>query len=113
MAHIQAFQLGGLKDESSIHRMFDLAVNSLGADVLKQLHIHMYPADYDHNGEKKHKAFSDLSDVGNNTPYHPTAQDFVAVASQMELDTVVICEARDTQDVGSILMKKLFCGDGL
>ena len=113
MAHIHAFQLGGLKSAGSIRRTFDQAVNSLGPALLKQLHIHMYPVDYDHNGEKKHRAFADISDEDSGTPYYPTAEAFIAVISELELETVVICEARDTQDVGAMLMKRLFYGEGL
>ena len=113
MAHIHAFQMGSLENACSILGIFSQAVNSLGSNVLKKLHIHMYPVEYDHNGEKKHKAFSDISDVEADMPYHPTAENFIAAVSKLELDTVVVCEARDTQDVGAILMKHLLYGDTL
>lgn len=109
MAHIHAFQLGGLKRTEMLQRVFDRTVDRLGPNVLRQIHIHMYPVEYDRNGEKRHKAFADRSDAG--APYYPTAEDFVSVISNMELDTVVICEARDTQDVGAMLMKRLLYGD--
>lgn len=113
MAHIHAFQLGSLRDVHSILGIFEQAVNSLGPDVLKKLHIHMYPVEYDHNGEKKHKAFADISDAVADMPYYPTAENFITAVSGLDLDTVVICEARDTQDVGAILMKHLLYGDAL
>lgn len=113
MAHIHAFQLGGLKSAGAIRNTFDQAINRLGPSILKQMHIHMYPVDYDHNGEKVHKAFADMADAEMRMPYYPRAEDFVAVVSEIDLDTVVICEARDTQDVGAMLMKRLLHGDRL
>lgn len=113
MAHIHAFHQGGLKRSEMIRRVFDRAVDRLGPDVLNQMHVHMYPVEYDHNGEKKHKAFADRSDEELNIPYYPTAEDFISVVSELNPNTVVICEARDTQDVGAMLMKRLLYGDTL
>lgn len=113
LAHIHAFHRGGLKHAELIQRVFDRAIDRLGPDVLNQMHIHMYPVEYDDHGEKKHKAFADRSDAEGNTPYYPTAEDFVSVLSKLNPDTVVICEARDTQDVGAMLMKRLLYGDKL
>lgn len=107
MAHIHAFRRGGLTTANAIKQMFQQVTDVLGLDALGKLHIHMYPVEFDHNGEKRHKAFADLSDVEARTPYYPTATDFVTVASRLPLETVVICEARDTQDVGAMLMKHL------
>lgn len=107
MAHIHAFRHGGLKTDNAIRRVMKQVVDTLGEDILKKLHIHMYPVEFDHNGEKRHKAFNDFSDIEAGTPFYPAATDFIAVVSKLPLEAVVICEARDTQDVGALLMKHL------
>lgn len=87
----------------------------LGTDRLDSIHIHMYPIEYDHNGEKRHRAFSDRLDSAlppdRKNSFFPRADDFVNVLRDMNLAPVVICEAKDTQDVGARLMKSLYYGD--
>lgn len=115
LAHIHGFEGGSLRTERDISNVFEIVANRFGKDYLQDLHIHMYPVDYDHNGEKKHKAFSDY--VDNNLSgasgiaacelYHPQANHFISVLKKTDISPVIICEARDTQDAGALLMKEL------
>lgn len=110
-AHIHGFEGGSLKTEQDISRIFEIVTNHFGKDYLQDLHVHMYPVDYDHNGEKKHKAFSDHVDnsgILSNEPYYPQASHFISALKQANISPVIICEARDTQDVGALLMKEFF-----
>ena len=111
MAHIHAFTGGSLTSSIEIRKVFERTINTMGPSILEKLHIHMYPVEYDQNGEKKHKAFDDIADDENAVPFFPKAEDFISVVSKLPLDTVVICEARDTQDVGAMLMKQLLYGE--
>lgn len=111
MAHIHAFEQGSLTSAQEIETVFKNLTESLGIDALQKLHIHMYPVEFDQHGEKRHKAFADISDPAMGLPYYPTANDFVSVISKLSSDAVIICEARDTQDIGAILMKHLLFGE--
>lgn len=110
MAHIHSFELGSLMTADSIKHVLSKAINSQKEENSDYLHIHMYPVEYDNNGEKQHKAFADMSDPIGSIPYYPTASDFITALSSMCTNAVIVCEARDTQDVGAILMKKMLCG---
>lgn len=35
----------------------------LGAEYLEQIHVHMYPVEYNSRGEKVHRAFDDRIDL--------------------------------------------------
>lgn len=113
LAHIHGFEGGSLKSEFDILNVFEAVANRFGKNYLQDIHIHMYPVDYDHNGEKKHKAFSDYVDNAETTDiqiserYRPLANDFISALKKTDISPVIICEARDTQDVGALLMKDL------
>ena len=74
----------------------------------------MYPVDVDHTGEKKHKAFADriqnqqLSLLGESSVdrYFPLAEHFAQAIFDKGLAPIVVCEARDSQDIGALLIKK-------
>ncbi len=119
LAHIHGFTRGTLNSEAAIEEVFSRVIARFGQDYLSQLHIHMYPVDFDKNGERTHKAFSDHQEyqqfsfyepVRGEDRYYPLAEDFVSVIKRMEIAPVVVCEARDTQDVGAALMKNLYWG---
>lgn len=111
MAHIHAFEQGSLASANGIMNVFQNVADTLGIDALQKLHIHMYPVEFDQHGEKRHKSFADISDPITGTPYSPTANNFASAISKLSADAVIVCEARDTQDVGAILMKHLLFGE--
>lgn len=112
MAHIHGFESGSLMSAHNIRSVFDRVEDAFGKEYLRDIHIHMYPVEYDHNGEKKHKAFADLDEDNpqERKPFYPQAEDFITVVKEKQLSPVVICEARDTQDIGALLMKELYMG---
>lgn len=116
LAHIHGFEGGSLRTERDISNVFESVEKRFGKNYLQDVHVHMYPVDYDHNGEKKHKAFSDYNyRYSSETAcvpaydfYYPQANHFISALKKAEISPVIICEARDTQDVGALLMKELF-----
>ena len=116
LAHIHGFQGGSLWNEETIFNIFLAVEKRFGKEYLEDVHVHMYPVDFDKNGERKHMAFNDLCnktliDKNQNVHfnfYHPQANNFISAIKQLKISPVIICEARDTQDTGALLMKKLF-----
>lgn len=116
LAHIHGFERGCLWTADAIANVFELVKSIFGSDYLENVHIHMYPVDFDNNGEKKHKAFSDrienvqlsLEAEAVRDRYYPRPEDFVSTIKEFNISPVVVCEARDTQDEGARLMKKLY-----
>lgn len=122
LAHVHAFEQGSLWTTQSITNVFLQIKTRLGSAYLDDLHVHMYPVEYNNHGEKKHKAFSDYVDsyeqlsVFQSKPQHnrffPRAENFIESIKQLAIHPVVVCEAYNTQDVGALMMKKLYFGEG-
>lgn len=116
VAHVHGFENGVLKSYERIYEMLNLVEAKLGRKYLEETHFHMYPVEIDHNGEKKHKAFEDRIEVQQldlfqdemSDRYYPLPEHFIQAIKKKRLFPVVICEARDSQDRGALLMKKLF-----
>ncbi|HUT96455.1 MAG TPA: TIM barrel protein [Candidatus Paceibacterota bacterium] len=118
LAHLHAREGGILKAPEDILNIFDTIEKHLGKKMLKQCHFHMYPVGIDHTGEKGHKAFSDKTkgnqlafskdDYYNDDRYYPQVEPFIDAILKRGLNPVVICEAKDTQDEGAILMRDYF-----
>lgn len=116
VAHVHGFENGKLKSAESIIEVLNLIEQKLGRRYLEETHFHMYPVEIDHNGEKRHKAFEDrienqqieLFQENMEDRYYPLAEHFVQALKYKEIFPVVVCEARDSQDRGAKLMKKIF-----
>lgn len=117
LAHVHAFEHGALRAKNNISDILSLVGDRLGSQSLNNLHIHMYPVDYNSHGEKKHKAFDDIKEETEQFSlfykscdefFFPRAEHFVLSIKEMGISPVVICEAYNTQDVGALLMKKLY-----
>jgi deoxyribonuclease-4 len=122
VAHIHGFEGGSLTSSESIIRILDRVEKRLGLDYLSLLHFHMYPIEVDRNGEKKHKAFHDRiensqmtifesEDSAATDRYYPLAEDFIVAIKSKNINPVVVCEARDSQERGAVLMRSIFYGD--
>lgn len=116
VAHVHGFENGSLK---SIEKMMDILNKievELGRHYLEETHFHMYPVEIDQNGEKKHKSFDDrienqqieLFQDSYFDRYLPLPEHFVQVLLNKKLSPVIICEARDSQDSGALLMKSMY-----
>lgn len=119
VAHVHGFENGILRSAERIYDVLDLVETKLGRKCLEETHFHMYPVEIDHNGEKRHKAFEDRIEVQQldlfqdevSDRYYPLPEHFIHAIKKKKLSPVVICEARDSQERGALLMKKLFYGE--
>lgn len=116
VAHVHGFENGKLTTPESIIEVLNLIEGTLGRSYLEETHFHMYPVEIDHNGEKKHRAFEDrienqqielFQEVKENR-YYPLPEHFIRAIKYKGLRPVVVCEARDSQDRGALLMKSLY-----
>ena len=116
VAHVHGYEGGTLMTSDSIIQVLDVIEKKLGLDYLRQTHFHMYPVKIDRNGEKKHKAFHDRiekkqkeffeSTVADR--YYPLAEDFITAIKSKNIKPVIVCEARDSQERGALLMKETY-----
>lgn len=114
LAHVHAFEQGSLYTSEAIYNLLSYVKKSLGKKIDNKWHFHMYPVDYDKNGERGHKAFADrrenvqlnMFDKYVDDKYHPTVQNFINAVKQIDISGVVVCEAKDSQDVGAKMLKQ-------
>ncbi len=116
LAHLHARENGSLKNEEAIIDVFNKVERELSSFHLKNAHFHMYPVDYTDSGEKVHKAFGDkvtgqLNVFDDINEYMPIASHFVTAIKEKGLNPLVICEAKDTQEIGAMLMQDLYFND--
>lgn len=116
VAHVHGFEGGKLTTLESIIAILELIEKELGKDYLESTHFHMYPVEIDHNGEKRHRAFEDrienqqmeLFQEMKENRYYPLPEHFIQAIKYKNLQPVIICEARDSQERGARLMKALY-----
>lgn len=117
LAHLHAREGGSLKTSDSILNIFDIVEKHLGRSMLKACHIHVYPVGVNHTGENNHKAFTDRIRIKqltlfernhNDDKYYPQVEPFIDAILGRDLSPVIICEAKDTQDEGALLMKDYY-----
>lgn len=116
IAHIHAFENGSLKSPESILNIINKVKSSLGNKIENRWHFHMYPVDFDEKGEKGHKAFGDKKEIDQisifdneyDNNFYPSADHFTNALVDIGLSGVVICEAKDSQDIGALILKNCF-----
>jgi len=117
LAHLHARTGGSLRTRADLEIVFDAIERELGADAMLQLHMHMYPIEWGSKGEIRHRAFDDLCSkpsqlmlLEQNTwaeeHYLPRYEPLMELLVERKLHPLIICEAKDTQDVGALEMSR-------
>ncbi len=119
LAHLHARTHGTLRTRADFEMVLSSVENRLGTDGLGKLHIHLYPVEWGDGGEVGHKAFFDIippdpqktffaSPEDGDTHFRPRYEEFLDLLSERHLAPVIICEAKDSQDLGALEMKEYF-----
>ncbi|MFH1161847.1 MAG: TIM barrel protein [Candidatus Jorgensenbacteria bacterium] len=119
-AHLHAREHGSLISTEDFRRVFRRIEGDLGSEVLEFLHCHVYPVDFNNSGEKSHKKFTDrrhtepqLTFFSKSNPpiqdrYYPRFEPFLDAVIEFNMQPTIICEAKDSQDEGALLMKAYY-----
>jgi deoxyribonuclease-4 len=120
-AHLHAREGGSLTKKEAFLKVFNKIKVELGPEALKTLHCHFYPVDFNGNGEKGHKKFSDvkpqssqlnLTDIwqkrAQDNRYYPRFEPFLDALIEHMMEPTIICEAKDSQDEGALMMKEYY-----
>ncbi|MDD2625465.1 MAG: TIM barrel protein [Bacilli bacterium] len=121
LAHHHARTNGSLMNEYDYERLFALVSSELGKESFNNMHIHMYPVSYTSKGESSHKAFSDIINLPEQKDflddrdstaenYFPRYEHLLPVVKKLGLNPIIICEAKDSQDIGALEMKNYYNG---
>jgi deoxyribonuclease-4 len=109
LAHLHARNHGSLRTEDDFARVIDAVETRLGEEALKHLHVHLYPVEWGPRGEVAHKETSLFETVGDQHGfYHPRYEPFLEVIVKRRLSPRIICEAKDSQDIGALAMKNFY-----
>ncbi|MFH0957539.1 MAG: TIM barrel protein [Pseudomonadota bacterium] len=119
LAHLHARTMGTLMTRKDFDQVIDEIEKKLGDEAIKNLHIHLYPVEWGGKGELRHKAFADKIEktqqvslfttaAHNQGIYYPRYEPFIDLIVQRKISPVIICEAKDSQDVGALEMKSYY-----
>lgn len=105
IAHLHARTNGSLKTKNDIINLFEKLKNNLPEEKFKNVHFHAYTINYGSKGEIKHLYHGDKYLDGRDG--EPNLVDFVDVLKTYDINTWIISEAYDSQDLGAIYIKNL------
>ncbi|MDD6479230.1 MAG: TIM barrel protein [Oscillospiraceae bacterium] len=99
--HLNARDLGVLKNYSDFKKVFEKIENVLGNDRLKSFHSHFSKIEYTTGGEKRHLTFED-------TVYGPDFEPVMELTYKKNCYPVFICESAGTQAEDAKAMKDYY-----
>jgi deoxyribonuclease-4 len=119
LAHLHARTHGSLRTKVDFENVISSVEAHLGSGALKYLHVHLYPVAWGDGGEIGHKAFFDRlesspqgalfgSPEDKDVFFRPRYEEFVDVVCDKRLVPTIICEAKDSQDLGAKEMKEYY-----
>jgi len=80
--------------------MLDRIEADLGAEAFDRLHVHMYPIEWGSKGEVRHISLEEQPWTD-----EPRFEPFLEVLVERNLSATVICEAKNSQDIGALTMQ--------
>lgn len=99
-AHVHSREGGSLKNEEDFRKIILEIKMKLGENIMKNLHCHFYPVEFNEKGEKKHRAY-------NEKEFHPKFENFASVIKEFGMEPTLISESRDSQDLAALEMKRI------
>lgn len=99
--HINALTQGSLKTEQDYLHILNLAIEKLGFERVKNVHIHFSKIEYGAKGEIRHLTFEDEK-------YGPEFLPLAKAIKKLDLSPIIICESRGTQTRDAMTMKQMY-----
>ena len=97
-AHNHARYGGGRNSYQDFAHVFDEIRNTLGAEALKNMHMHVSGIEYTAKGERKHLVFTEADFA---------YKDFLRVLLDYEIEGVLVCESPSIEE-DTILLSNLY-----
>lgn len=99
--HYHARGGGCLRTASDYQAVLEKIKKELGTKILRRLHCHFYPVDFNDKGERKHMAHFEKK-------YFPQFAEFVKLIKKYKMKPTLISESRDSQDTAALEMKMIW-----
>ncbi|WP_018086365.1 TIM barrel protein [Desulfurispora thermophila] len=100
-AHLHAASQGGFTKKEHFAAVLDKIQGQLGADILKQLHIHFSQIEFTRAGEKRHRTTRDAG-------FGPDFSHLADLMVEYGLDCTIICEADGLQVEDALEYKRKY-----
>ncbi len=99
--HLNARTFGSLKTKDDFLAVFDVFLNKLPFEKVRDMHIHFSKIMYGNKGEIKHLTFAD-------TEYGPEFEPLCEAILKLGLNPYIICESDGTQAEDTVTMKNIY-----
>ncbi len=99
--HLNARTLGGIREKKDYAAILDEIENKLGAERLKNMHVHFSKIQYTAGGEKCHLTFADET-------FGPKFEPLMELFAKRGLEPSVICESAGTQAEDAAEMRRAY-----
>ncbi|MBQ3547345.1 MAG: TIM barrel protein [Clostridia bacterium] len=99
--HLNARDLGILRDKNDFEKIFVEIRNQLGTERFKNFHSHFSKIEYTTGGEKRHLTFDDVV-------YGPNYEPVMELVAKYDLSPTFVCESAGTQAEDAKKMKDYY-----
>lgn len=99
--HINCTMQGGLKTTADFEKILNYAIDKLGFEKIKNVHIHFSKIEYTSKGEVKHLTLED-------SVYGPEFQPLARAIKNLKLEPVIICESSEIMAQDAVKLKKIY-----
>ncbi len=99
--HLNARDLGILRDKNDFEKIFVEIRNKLGTERFKNFHSHFSKIEYTTGGEKRHLTFDDVV-------YGPNYEPVMELVAKYDLSPTFVCESAGTQAEDAKEMKDYY-----
>lgn len=99
--HLHARGIGAVKGKEDFEEILHRIDSGLGADVVRNLHVHFSPIEYSKGGEVRHRTMAE-------TEYGPHFEPLAEIIARDNLTPVIISESAGTQTEDALAMQELY-----
>ena len=99
--HINCTMQGALKEKKDFKKILQYAIDNLGYEKIKNVHIHFSQIEYNAKGEIKHLQLD-------NGKFGPEFAPLAEALIELNIEPVIICESRDVMAQDALKMKNIY-----
>lgn len=99
--HINCTMQGALKTKGDYEKILQYAIDNLGYDKIKNVHIHFSQIEYSQKGEVKHLQLD-------NGKFGPEFAPLAEALLKLEIEPVIICESRDIMAQDALKLQNIY-----
>ncbi len=99
--HINCVEQGKLKTKEDFKKIFNYAIEKLGINKVKNIHIHFSQIEFTEKGEQRHL-------VLDNGKFGPDFAPLALAIKELGLEPTIICESKDIMAQDAVKMKNIY-----